>query len=411
MTKGKKRVLIFGIPAIIIILIIANMAGKDKGNKVTLSTPQRATITETIPANGKIQPVTEVKISPDVSGEIIELNYKEGDKVEKGVLIIKIKPDVYISSRDRAAASLNSIKAQYQQQKAQLEQTELTHNRNEALYKEKAISEQEYEQSLSQLNVSREQLQAAKYNVESAQAALEEAENNLVKTNIYAPMSGTISKLSVEKGERVVGTTQMAGTEMFRIANLKEMEVLVDVNENDIVRLKQNDTAKIEIDAYPSRKFTGVVTHIANSAKNLTGSADQITNFEVKVYILPDSYNDLVSDNYIPFRPGMSASVYITTNKKENVLAIPLQCITTRKVSDKTNTLIENKDVNEPITQKVFVYNPSDKTVRVQEITTGIQDMQQIEVLTGLEDSVKIVTAPYSAISRELKNNSTVVVN
>ncbi len=398
MTKGKKRILYFGIPAIIIVLIIANLGNKDKGVKVTIANPKISTIVETIPANGKIQPVTEVKISPDVSGEITELNFKEGDNVTKGDLIIKIKPDVYISSRSRAEASLNSVKAQYEQQRTQLEQTELTHKRNEVLYREKAISDQEFENSLSQLNVAKEQLQAAKYNVESARAALEEAENNLIKTNIYAPMSGTISKLSVEKGERVVGTTQMAGTEMFRVANLKEMEVLVDVNENDIIRLKLNDTATIEIDAYPEKKFTGVVTHIANSAKNLTTGADQITNFEVKVYILPESYSNLENVDNIPFRPGMSASVNITTNKKDNILTIPLQSITTRKIDGDTTLG----------SQKVFIYNSTSNKVEAREIETGIQDMSQIEVTKGLSDSVKIVTAPYSAISRELKNNSVV---
>lgn len=401
MTKGKKRILLFGIPAIIIILIIANISGKDKGIKVTTSNPTRTTVTESIPANGKIQPVTEVKISPDVSGEIIELNFKEGEEVSKGELIIKIKPDVYISSRNRAKASLNSVKAQYEQQKAQLEQTQLTHNRNEVLYREKAISQQEYESSLSQLNVTKEQLQSAKFNVESASAALEESDNNLIKTNIYAPMSGTISRLSVEKGERVVGTTQMAGTEMFRIANLKEMEVLVDVNENDIIRLKLNDTASIEIDAYPNRKFTGVVTHIANSAKNLTSGSDQITNFEVKIYILPSSYQDLIEINTIPFRPGMSASVNIQTNKKDNILTIPLQAITTRTITGDTTSG----------NQKVFVFNPTTNKVEVRDVETGIQDMSNIEIIKGLDDSTKIVTAPYSAISRELKNDSQVVLN
>lgn len=403
MKKNKKRVFIIIALLIIIILIIAGVTKKEKGISVTVESPQRKTIVETIPANGKIQPVSEVKISPDVSGEIIELNVREGDAVEKGDLVIRIKQDVYISSRDRAEASLNSVKAQYLQQKAQLAQIELNYRRNKTLFEQKAISEADYETALSQFEVAKEQLKSAQFNIKSSEAALKEAEENLVKTNIYAPMSGIISKLSVEKGERVVGTTQMAGTEMFRVANLNNMEVLVDVNENDIIRLKQNDTASIEVDAYPDRKFKGIVTQVANSAKNSgTATTEQVTNFEVKIFILPESYQDLIVDNTNPFRPGMSASVSIQTETRNNALAIPLQSITTR------TGLLDSIDVNKGILQQVFVYNPVTGKVEVRVIKTGIQDMTTIEVTDGLTDSVKIVTAPYNAISKELKNNSLV---
>lgn len=398
-----KYILIAGF-AVIAILIIFGVNKEDPGIEVQVEYPKRTTITEAIPANGKIQPVTEVKISPDVSGEIIELKVNEGDKVNAGDLLIKIKQDAYISAVDRAEASLNSIKAQYLQQKAQLIQIEQSYKRNNLLFEQKAISEADHESSVAQYQVAVEQLNAAKYNIKSAEAALEEAKESLRKTTIYAPMTGIVSMLMVEKGERVVGTSQMAGTEMLRIANLNEMEVLVDVNENDIIRLNLKDTAYIEVDAYPNRKFKGVVTQIANSAKNSASAiTDQVTNFEVKVSILQDSYKELLQENPIPFRPGMSASVSILTHVSNNALTVPLQSITTR------NGLIDSLGTNE-INEQIFIYNKNTSQVEVAVVKSGIQDMQQIEILSGLHDSVEIVTGPYNAISRTLKNGSKVKV-
>lgn len=398
-----KYILIAGF-AVIAILIIFGVNKEDPGIEVQVEYPKRTTITEAIPANGKIQPVTEVKISPDVSGEIIELKVNEGDKVNAGDLLIKIKQDAYISAVDRAEASLNSIKAQYLQQKAQLIQIEQSYKRNNLLFEQKAISEADHESSVAQYQVAVEQLNAAKYNIKSAEAALEEAKESLRKTTIYAPMTGIVSMLMVEKGERVVGTSQMAGTEMLRIANLNEMEVLVDVNENDIIRLNLKDTAYIEVDAYPNRKFKGVVTQIANSAKNSASAiTDQVTNFEVKVSILQDSYRELLQENPIPFRPGMSASVSILTHVSNNALTVPLQSITTR------NGLIDSLGTNE-INEQIFIYNKNTSQVEVAVVKSGIQDMQQIEILSGLPDSVEIVTGPYNAISRTLKNGSKVKV-
>lgn len=403
--KGSKRWILIGVLLLIVVLIVYNLTKKEKGISVTSGYPQRGRIVESIPANGKIQPVVEVKISPDVSGEIVEQNFEEGDMVKRGDLIIKIKQDVYISARDRYIASLKAIEAQYLQQEAQLKQIEQNYNRNKTLYEQNVISESEYETSLSQYEVAKNQLQAAKYNVESASASLKEAEENLVKTTIYAPMDGIISKMSVEKGERVVGTSQMAGTEMFRIANLDEMEVLVDVNENDIIRLTLRDTAIIDVDAYPDRQFKGVVTQIANSAKNLgTTSTDQVTNFEVNILILPESYEDLMGDNKIPFRPGMSASVQIETNRKDNILTIPIQAITTR--NDLRPDSLKNSS---SFHQFVFILN-DDNTVDITEITSGIQDMSNIEITSGLTDSTRIITGPYSAISRTLKKGTKVEV-
>lgn len=405
--KSKKSLFLTIAGGVILLLVIISVFSKgDEGIAVTLAYPQVCPITETVPANGRIQPVTEVKISPDVSGEIVELNCEEGDRVNAGDLLIKIKQDLYISAVEQAEASLNSVKAQYLQQKAQLIQIEAAHERNKSLFEQKAISQQELETSTSQYQVAVEQLNAAKYNIKSAEAALKEARENLVKTTIYAPMSGIISDLAVEKGERVVGTSQMAGTEMLRIADMEKMEVLVDVNENDIIRLSQSDTADIEVDAYPNRKFKGVVTHIANSA-NSTGttvSADQVTNFEVKVKILPESYGDLLEKNPIPFRPGMSASVSIITDYRADAIVIPIQAITTR-------TELADSSATNAVNEFVFVYDSITGRVAPQVITTGIQDMMNIEVLSGLTRQSRIVTGPYRAINRELKKDSEVTVH
>ena len=402
--KKLKWVIFIIIGLIIVLIVVSSLKGK-KATTVTTETIVKKDIVEVIPANGKIKPVVEVKISPDVSGEIVELNVKEGDRVKKGQLIIKIKQDVYLSMRDRAEASLNATRAQYTQQKASLNQIELAYKRNKLLYEQKAISEADYENFLSQYEVAKEQLKGAEFNVKSASAGLKEAQENLYKTTIYAPMDGVVSKLNVEKGERVVGTSQMAGTEMLRIANFEEMEVLVDVNENDIIRIKQNDTATIEVDAYPNRKFKGLVTQIANSAKNLSSAVDQVTNFEVKIFVLPESYSDLIKLGTNPFRPGMSASVSIQTNRRAGVIAVPLQAITTRTdlLSDSLKKTLTGNDAIE----QVFVLGKENK-VEVRRITTGIQDLNYIEVLSGLKENDIVITGPYSAISKTLKDKTLV---
>ena len=392
MKKKKNKALRNILAAVAVILaaaIIYAVLGQENGEPVTVAVPSTGTIVERIPANGKIHPVTEVKISPDVSGEIIELNVEEGDRISRGDLVIKIKQDVYISLRDRAAATLNATRAQYQQQKASFTQAEQNYLRNKQLYGQKAISLQEFQASTAEYEMAREQLNAAEYNIESAVASLDEAEENLTKTVIYSPIDGIVSSLSVEKGERVVGTSQMAGTEMLRIADFDMMEVLVDVNENDIIRITKGDTADIEVDAYPGRTFKGVVTQIANSAKNLgstTAALTDVTNFEVKVRILRESYTDLLTSDPIPFRPGMSASVEIETERKDGVTKIPLQAVTPDGC--------------------VFVLDRQSSTVRKAAVITGIQDIENIEVISGLgaADTVEIVTGPYSTISRILED-------
>lgn len=404
----KKPILWIIIAAVvlIVVLVVVGKSRSGKGVEVTVTSPVTKDITEIIPANGKIQPVVEVKISPDVSGEIIVLNVKEGDQVKAGQVLLQIKRDQYLSARDRMKAALNQAKAQLAQQDAKFQQIELSYNRNISLYEKGAISQSEYESSVSEYSMAKEQLNASRFNVQSSEAGLAEAEESLSKTTIFAPMNGVVSKLSVERGERVVGTSQMAGTEMLRIADFEKMEVLVDVNENDIVRIRKNDTALVEVDAYPGRKFEGVVTQIANSAKNIGSALEQVTNFEVKVYILPSSYADLVQNSRTnPFRPGMSASVSIQTETRRNALAIPIQCITTRAelLSD---SLKLGLGPNELVEQVFVVKN--DNTVQAVRIKSGLQDHLHIEITEGLTKEDRVVTGPYAAISKTLENGTKV---
>lgn len=422
----KKGLLKYLIGAMVIIIVLA-IVGKKKGwfgstdaIEVYVEKPQKRTITESITANGKIQPEVEIKISSEVSGEIIELPVKEGNWVEKGTLLVRIKPDTYISMRDRAIASVNSANARLAQAKAQLSQSELAFNRSKLLFEQKAIAESEFETAKTNYEVAKSELKASEFNVESAQASLKEAEENLRKTSIYSPISGTVSKLNVELGERVLGTIQMAGTELMRIANLNRMEARVDVNENDIVKVNIGDTALVEVDAYLDRKFKGIVTQIANTANVQGVSTDQVTNFEVRIFLLDDSYKDLVTDSRLsPFRPGMSTTVEILTETRSNVLTVPILAVTVRSDStakkditgmekvDDSSTPIEqsNSKLNKP---KEIVFAVSGDTARIITVKTGIQNNQYIEIVEGLKGDEDVVTAPYSAISRKLKDKSLV---
>lgn len=420
--KGKKLTYIL-IAAVILLIIIAVVGkksgafGKEQLLTVSAEKAELRRIIEKVTANGKIQPETEVKISPDVSGEIVELTVKEGEFVQKGDLLLKIKPDTYISMKERATASLNTAKAQFSSASAQFQTNKLICERSKKLWDQKAISDAEYENALSQFNVSKANLEASEYGVKSSEASLKEANENLSKTIIYAPISGTISKLNIEKGERVVGTAQMAGTELLRIANLNRMEVKVDVNENDIVKVKLNDTTDIEIDAYLDRTFKGIVTEIANSASVAGSSADQVTTFDVKVLILEGSYSDLVKGKN-PFRPGMSASVDILTNSVYNALSVPIQAVTVRDpksgdVQGDQNNLEEAKtaDANQEEVEKdrsemkevIFVLN-ADQTVTSVEVKTSIQDDKFIQIISGIDTTQTVITGPYSAITKKLKD-------
>jgi len=397
----KIKYIIGGLILVVIAMSIA-FSFKSKNSSsylVNVASAQKRSITEIITANGKIQPEKEVKISADVSGEIIELMVKEGDKVKIGDVLLRINPKIYLSQIERIEASLNSSKAQMMQSKAQLLEKENQYKRKEKLWKQKVVSDYEYEQEETNFKVAKANFEAAQYSVMSAEASLKEAQENLRKTTIYSPMTGTVSKLNVEKGERVVGTMQMTGTEIMRIADLNRMEVKVDVNENDIINVGLNDTAYIDVDAYLNRKFKGLVTEIANSANTTGAATDQVTNFEVKILILAESYADLldtINHNKYPFRPGMSASVDIRTKTVSNQLTIPIEAVTTRADS-------LNPDV---LNEVVFIYK--DKKVIERKVKTGIQNNQYIVIRSGIDKEDEIVVSPYSVISKKLKDGAAV---
>lgn len=440
---------------VVVVLIVFAVIGKKAGwfggqdkKQVVAEQVAKRDITEVVSASGKIQPEVEVKISPDVSGEIVELNVKEGDRVKKGQLLVRILPDIYQSYVDRSVAAMNGAKANSEnsmsrllQARSQYEKAQLTFDRNKKLYEEKLISASEWggiksgtEVAKAEVDAALQSLSGADFNVRSAEASVKEAQDNLRKTSIFAPVDGTISKLNVEKGERVVGTSQMAGTEMMTLANLNEMEVNVDVNENDIVRVNVGDTASVEVDAYLGKKFKGVVTEVANSA-NISGlSVDQVTNFTVKVRILRESYEQIIDSNHpgrAVFNPGMSATVDIMTKSARGVLSVPIQAVTTRdtltgnsKMTDKQDgeqmqdeeavqvknekdekgtAVVENKEV-----ECVFVIE-NDK-VKLVPVEIGIQDNNYIEIKKGLTEKQKVVSAPYSAIAKMLKNDDPVEI-
>ena len=420
--------------------ILLKSCNSGKELKVSTEQPVLREITEIVTANGKIQPEIELKISSDVSGEIIEMKVKEGDRVKKGDLLCRIKPDIYESSMEKMNAAVNSSKAGMQnayalvaQAKATLANIESVYNRNKKLYEQKAISLQEYEGSLAQFETAKANVKAAEesakgseFNIKSAEASLREANTNLTKTYIYAPVDGTVSKLNKEQGERVVGTATMEGTEIMRLANLNEMEVSVDVNENDIVRVHLKDFALIEVDAYGDRKFNGVVTEIANSANTNTGlSAEQVTNFTVKIRIIQESYKDLITpENPAPFRPGMSAAVDIQTKTVKNALSVPILAVTTRIDSSKlaketsteknglqvTDLNLEKKEQEKEIKPDEVVFVLRDNEARLIKVKTGIQDNNYIQIIEGLDPKDQVISAPYAAVSRELKDKSKVTV-
>lgn len=445
----KRKIRLVWIAVAVTLAIILVIGGKKAGwwgdanaVKVALEEVDYQRIIELVSASGKIQPETQVKITPDVPGEIIELPVKEGDLVSKGQLLCKIRQDVYMSMRDRALAGLNTSRANVANAEARLIQAEAQLKNNEAIFKrqqslfgKQAISQAEFdnaqaafEGSKAEVEAARQSLNAAKFNVNNAEASLKESSDNLARTIILAPVSGRIARLNVELGERVVGTSQMAGTEIMTIADLREMEVKVDVNENDIVRLKLNDTADVEVEAYTGRKFKGIVTEIANSS-NVVGElvTDQVTNFPVKIRILASSYDDLIpagATDYSPFRPGMSATVDIRTRRVERALAVPVQSVTIRedttsygagnkkKTTDNTSeqkgASDDNKDNREEPLQYVFIERDGKAILR--EVKPGVQDNYHIEILSGVKQGEKVISAPYKAISKTLKNNHPVKV-
>lgn len=423
MAKKKSNKLIYillGVLAVVIIFAIIGRSlgwiGGEKETNVETSTAKKVSIIEKVSASGVIEPETEVKLSPDVAGEIIELNVLEGDSVKIGDLLVKIRPDNFISALDRSKANLNQNMANLAQSKANLKRAEaqyvraeLEYKRNEKLYKDKVISDADWEQIQStyltaqnDLDGAKQSVIAAEFIVKSSQATVNEASENLRLTNVYSPFSGVVSQLLVEKGERVVGTQQMAGTEMLRLADLSKMEVRVNVNENDIVRISKGDTTIIDVDSYSfsGKKFKGVVTSIANSANTKT-SVDAVTEFEVKIRILNESYADLITEKMkYPFRPGMTASVDIITQKKDNVLAVPLASVTTRE-----DSLAKNPEGTKA---KELVFIIENNRAKQTEIKTGISDFDNIEVLEGLKEGQEIISGPYFVVSKQLKDNDPV---
>jgi HlyD family secretion protein len=425
--------------ALITIVVLVKFFKGDEPTQVITEKAEKRNIIETVSANGKIQPEAELKITSDVSGEVVEMYVKEGEQVKKGTLLCRIKPDIYESAFDRVNATVNSSKAnlkttiaQLAQAKANLQNVESLFNRNKKLFDQNAISQQEFDASKASYDAAKanvdgltENIKAADYNVKSMEASLKEANSNLDKTFIYAPVDGTVSKLNVEKGERVVGVQGLQGTEILRLANLNEMEASVEVNENDIIRIHKNDTAIIEVDAYLGKKFKGIVTEVANSANTTGISVDQVTNFVVKIRVLRESYADLITlNNPAPFRPGMSASVEIQTMRASHIITIPIPAVTTRN-SDTTQTTSLNRD-EEPT---VVVVDEKEKKINEKKdevkecvflnvngiakmvfVKTGVQDNDYIEILSGIKVGDEIISGPYGAVSKLLKNGSRIKV-
>ncbi len=419
-------------------LIVAGLAIKkgqsSKSIRVAVEKVAPRTIIETVSANGKIQPAKDIKISPYISGEVIELRVKEGDFVHKGDMLAKIDPQIYISNYDRAKAALKSAqaneaqsKARFTQSKAQFNKTKLDFDRSKQLWEKQVISDADYDAAKSayevgkaEVSAAEESYKASQFQVNSANASLKEAQENLNRTSIYAPNDGTVSRLNVEVGERVTGASQFSsGTEIMRIANLDVMEVNVEVNETDIVRVSIMDTALIEVDAYLDRKFKGVITEIATSANTTGTSADQVTNFDVKIKMLKSSYEDLVktgSKISSPFRPGMSATVEIQTEVVKDVLSVPIQAVTTRAdTSGRIKSAREKREDKksnagkDEVTQE-YVFIVEDGKAKLTAVKTGVQDNMYIQVKKGVNDGDEVIVAPYRAVSKELKNGDEVTV-
>jgi len=437
--KSSKWIILTLVGVLVLLMVIAAIKArqKPKGESVETAKAELRDIRETVSASGKIFPEKEVKISSDVSGEVVELFVEEGDSVKAGQVLARIDPEAYVSAVERAQASVNGSKselarsrssvenaiAQIEQIRAQADNARKIHERNRKLRQDGVISAQDFEASeanLAQLEANlrsaeashraaQQAVKSSEFNVKSAEASLKEIRTSLSRTTITAPTDGIVSLLNIEAGERVVGTIQMTGTEMMRIANFNSMEVQVEVSENDILRVTLGDTAEIEVDAYLDKKFKGVVTEIASSAANTASSqgiqltSDQVTNFIVKIRILPESYAGL-SNQRMPFRPGMSATVDINTNTERQTLSIPIQAVTTRDKETQGDSTRAAKE--KELLEVVFLM--SGDTASMVEVKTGIQDNEFIQVLSGVKEGDEVITGPYSTVSRKLKNGMAV---
>lgn len=423
MSKRTTYLLLGGAIALVAILIVLTKTGalgnKDKGAEVEIAKVDEMTIVETVSATGKIQPEIEVKISSEVSGEIILLPVKEGQVVKKGDLLVKINPDLYTSGYNRTLAGLSGTKAGLSQADASFKEAKANYDRNKTLFEKGIISKSEWDKVVSLYEGAQASKQSAYYNVKSASATVNEAKDNLGRTTIYAPADGTISMLNVELGERVLGTQQMTGTEILRVANLNNMEVEVDVNENDIVKISVGDSANVEVDAYLKKKFKGLVTSISNSA-SATLTADQVTNFKVKVRILKESYQDLTDGkpaSYSPFRPGMTATVDIITKRKQKVLGVPISSVVVKA----DTTPVKKFEVDDPNSEENKVKPKSDKKfecvfvksgdkAKIRIIKTGIQDDTNIEITEGLKKGDVVITGPYTTVTKDLNSGDKVKI-
>ncbi|HAP70332.1 MAG TPA: efflux RND transporter periplasmic adaptor subunit [Flavobacteriales bacterium] len=451
----KNKILVLLVAVVVVLLVVVTVAkkkgliGGETATKVAVEEVIKRSIVETVSASGKIQSESEVIISPDVSGEIMELPVKEGDKVIEGQLLVKIDPDIQQSNVERLEAALNTSKANLANAQSRLAQSDArlinstaNFNRTKKLFEDKVVAQSEFDATTSEFEVAksdveaaRQSVEASRFQVKSAQAGLKEAQKSLTRTEIYSPVNGTISKLNFEKGERVVGTTQMQGSEIMTIADLDEMEVTVEVNENDIIRVGFSDTCDIEVDAYLGKTFKGIVTNIANSAMSSGMGTDQITNFEVKVRVLRNSYATLVNEkqpDQSPFRPGMSATVDIRTKQVVDVLSVPIQAVTTRSKKelqegsdgekpkrkgkgketdsdeDDESETVDKPEKLEDAIELIFVVSDGKAVAKV--VKTGIQDNEFIQLLSGAELDDKVVTAPYRSISKKLKPGDEVEV-
>jgi HlyD family secretion protein len=422
MSKKTIYIIVGGVVVLIASLIALSKAGiigkKDQGIEIETAQVNTSTIVETVSATGKIQPEIEVKISSMVSGEIIALPLKEGQVVKKGDLLVKINPDLYTSSLNRTIAGLSGSKAGLTQADAQYKEAKASYDRNKTLFDKGIISRSDWDKAIASFDVAKATKQSAYFNVQSASASVNEAKDNLGRTIIYAPADGTISMLNVELGERVLGTQQMTGTEILRVANLNNMEVEVDVNENDIVKIKVGDLAKVEVDAYLKKQFRGVVTSISNSASSAL-TADQVTNFKVKIRILKESYEDLLvgkPTTYSPFRPGMTATVDIITKTKKNILAVPISSVVVKSdtASTKDIKMVATEDEKKvaPKSDKKFecVFVKVGDKAKIRIVKTGIQDDANIEIISGLQKGDVVITGPYTTVSKDLNSGDKVSI-
>lgn len=425
MGKTTKYILI-GLVALVALLFIlkaAGIIGKPQLTQVAVEKAETRDINETVSASGKIKPHVAVKISPEVSGEVVELPIKEGDVVKKGQLLCRIRPDILKSGYERAVASYNTQKASVGNSMQMLKQSEATFANQESVYKrskelfdKKVLTIAEFDKARADyasakaaLEAARQNVVGSKYGLEQSQASVKEASDNLAKTTIYAPVDGVVSKLSIEKGERVLGTQQFAGTEIMTISDLSKMDVNVDVNENDINRITVGNKAQIEIDAFQGKKFSGEVIEIGSSANVVGTNADQVTNFTVKVRITAQSYMDILkknAENHSPFRPGLTATVDINTNHVR-ALSVPIQSVTTRedkKADEKKKNEDDDKKTANDAPAKEYVYVLQGNKVKQVEVKTGIQDDTYIQILSGLKGGEEVVSAPFAAISKTLND-------